>query len=118
MVGGKYGLRAGFAAGLVGLAVSLLMACSGGAAWLDVLKSAPLAFLAMPVVGLVSGELQRQAAGRRAELEATNVALAQTKDVFEKDLEVARESQHLLQKELTLHGADVVFVRPRATKNF
>lgn len=107
MIGGKYGLRAGLAAGVTALVVSLAMACSLGAPLMEVLKSAQLMFLAMPVVGLLSGELHRQAAGRRAELEEQNASLGQSKELFEKDLEVARESQHLLQKELTLLGADV-----------
>ena len=106
LIGGKYGLRSGLAAGVMALAASLGMACSSGEPLLEVLKSAPLVFLALPTIGLISGELQRQAAGRRAELEEQNVKLGQSKEAFEKDLEVARESQHLLQKELTLHGAD------------
>ncbi|MGI9240649.1 MAG: GAF domain-containing protein, partial [Verrucomicrobiales bacterium] len=82
-------------------------ACSAGRGLMEVLTASPLVFLAMPVVGLLSGELHRQSAGRREQLERENSELGRANNVFEKDLELSRESQHVLQKELSLMGADV-----------
>ena len=106
LIGGKYGLRAGLMAGLLALFTSLLMAWTGGLGVMDALGVTPLVFLAMPVVGLVTGELHRQAAGRRLHLEAENGLFGKEKERLEKDLDVAREAQYVLQKELSLQGAD------------
>lgn len=107
LIGGKYGLRAGLMAGLMALFVSAAMAWTTGMALMEALGATPLVFLAMPVVGLVSGELQRQSAGRRKQLEADAGSLGQQNERLEKALEIARESQYVLQKELSLQGADV-----------
>lgn len=106
LIGGKYGLRAGLAAGIGALGVTVGVALLGGVD-AAVVQSSPLLLLAMPALGLVSGELQRQAAGRRDELERENAELQRAKGAFEKDVELAREAQFLLQKELALQGVDV-----------
>ncbi len=107
LIGGKYGLRAGLLAGLGALLLSAAMACTEGRGLMEVLSATPLVFLAMPVVGLLSGELQRQSSGRRRQLEAQSSDLGRAKQLLEKDLELSRESQYVLQKELSLLGADV-----------
>ena len=107
LIGGKYGLRAGLGAGVAGLVLCVGLALASGRELMETLGSAPLLLLGLPVAGLLSGELHRQAAGRRSALEVENERIGQMNDVLTKELEVSREAQHVLQKELALHGADV-----------
>jgi len=93
--------------GLVGLVIVTGLSFTPGDPIKEIFKNSPFVFLAMPAIGLLCGELHRQSAGRREELETQNALLKETKEAFEKDLELARESQYLLQRELSLQGADV-----------
>ncbi|MCB1097393.1 MAG: hypothetical protein KDN22_17610 [Verrucomicrobiae bacterium] len=109
LLGGRYGLIAGVAAGLLTSAAGVASAVwMEFGTWQAVLTEYRYLFAGLPVLGLVAGELrsalvrtQQSATRELAVLKEANLSAISA-------LHVAEESSHRLERQLAVHGLEMV----------
>ncbi|MDA0812827.1 MAG: hypothetical protein O3C21_10615 [Verrucomicrobia bacterium] len=109
LLGGRYGLVVGVAAGLLTSALGTASAVwMEFGTWRSVINEYRYLFAGLPVLGLVAGELrsaltrtQRSAAAEVSALKEANLRAISA-------LRVAEESSHRLERQLAVHGLEMV----------
>ena len=107
LLGARYGIAPGLLGGILAAVAALVYRhLVLGGNLVEAFRVAPFMMLALPAVGLVTGEVQRYLSHRIRNAEH----LAQKSETdarrLEADLSLAQESQVDLQEQLALHGAE------------
>jgi hypothetical protein len=107
LLGGRYGFAPGLAGGIFAdlLMLGAVLTFGSGDST-EFITSRSFTFIALPVVGIAAGEIHRVLSDKGSNLQAANASLQEEASRLARQLEVARDTQHDLQRQLALHGAE------------